>query len=56
MKFTQVNNELAGEQIKQVNDVTETIIKLKRVLAEQRLFNKAFGKYFLEQKTSDVNI
>lgn len=52
MKFTQVNEE----QIKQANDVSETIIKLKRILAEQRLFNKAFGKYFLEQKSADVNI
>lgn len=52
MKFTQVNEE----QVKQYNNVSETIVKLKGILAEQRLVNKAFGKYFLEQKSTDVNV
>lgn len=52
MKFTQVNKD----QIEQASEAIETIRQLKRILAEQRLFNKAFGKYFLEQKTVNVSI
>ena len=46
MKFSRVNDE----QIKQANEATEIIIKLRKVLAKQRLLNRAFGQYILSPK------
>ena len=52
MKFSQVNEY----QVKQANEALETIRQLKGALAKQRLVNKAFGKYFFEQRPAVVNI
>lgn len=46
MKFNQVNKE----QIRQANEAVETIVKLRRILATQRLIKRAFGQYFIEFK------
>lgn len=47
MKFSQVN----AEQIRQANEAIETIVKLKKNLAEQRLINRSLGKLFLKEAT-----
>lgn len=45
MKFSQIN----AEQIRQANEAIETIVKLKKSLAEQRLINRSLGKLFLKE-------
>lgn len=52
MKFTQVNKE----QIEQASEAIETIIKLKRVLAGQRLINKVYGKYTFGDNLTSINL
>lgn len=50
MKFSQVN----AEQIRQANEAIETIIKLKKNLAEQRLINRSLGKLFLKEAAAFI--
>lgn len=52
MKFTQVNQE----QIEQANEAIDTIIKLKKMLAGQRLVNKIFGKDTFGENYTPINI
>lgn len=52
MKFTQVNEE----QIRQAGEAVETIIKLKKILARERLINKVLGKDTFGYSLTPVSI
>lgn len=51
MKFQNVNEA----QIKQAEEACETICKLRKSLAKQRLINRLFGHNYIELKSTSEN-